>query len=477
MMNSNDNMPPSTDPIALPAAETPTMPAMPNRELGASEPPGECASRAPPAVFLATPVETSARPSVADRVAGGLWNCVLPSMFLLSLLVLALYGVVHALQYGRLLDAQADAESVYLKRRAELKADAEHADARLDLLDKRVHFVSLGFREVVRKVTPKVVNVANFREPKEAELALLAKKGLIFDAENDRKYVQIGVGSGLVIKPGVILTNYHVIKGAQRLRISFASGQSIGVDPKAVVGDAITDLAVIRLPENMPAAIKEETRDCAEFADSDKDVQVGDWALAVGSPLGLKQTVTQGVISAKGRLLGMLDLVELLQTDAAINPGNSGGPLFDQMGRVVGINVAIASDNGGNQGIGFAIPSNTAKKIADQLLTHGEIPRGYLGIAMEELGGPQAKALKLDEGGILVKDVIDGQAAGNAGLKAGDIIVRVNKDALNRWQPIRHFRQLVVDLAPGSSVTLEIVRGKERQQMPLTVGRRPAHLP
>ena len=106
----------------------------------------------------------------------------------------------------------------------------------------------------------------------------------------------------------------------------------------------------------------------AEFADSDKDVHVGDWTLAVGSPLGLRQTVTQGVISAKGRLLHMLDLVELLQTDAAINPGNSGGPLFDQLGRVVGINVAIASDNGGNQGIGFAIPSNTAKKIVEQLI-------------------------------------------------------------------------------------------------------------
>ena len=477
MMNPNERHAVRRIPSLPHASETPTIPVTPNLELGAAAPPLACAIMAPPAVFLATPVETPAKPSVADRVAGGLWNCVLPSMFLLSMLVLTLYGVVHALHYWRLLDAQADAESVYLKRRAELKADAEHADARLDILDKRVHFTSLGFREVVRKVTPKVVNVANFRAPKEAELALLAKKGLIFDADNDRKYMQVGVGSGLVIQPGVILTNHHVVKGAQRVRISFASGQVIGIDPDAVVGDAITDLAVFRLPENLPAAIKEEAQDCAEFADSDKDVQVGDWALAVGSPLGLKQTVTQGVISAKGRLLGMLDLVELLQTDAAINPGNSGGPLFDQMGRVVGINVAIASDNGGNQGIGFAIPSNTAKKIADQLLTHGEIPRGYLGIAMEELPGPQAKALKIDEGGILVKDVIAGEAAGIAGIKPGDIIIRVNKDALNRWQPIRHFRQLVVDLAPGAAVTLEIVRGDERRQMPLTVGKRPAHLP
>ena len=462
-MNPNDDPPP----ISI----------MPSLELDAPTDPLANAITSHPPVFLAPPVAEPIKPNVAEQVAGGLWNWVLPSMFLFSLFILVLYAVPYLLYHWRLLDAQADAESTYLKRRAELKADAEHADQRLDLLDKRVHLTSLGFREVVRKVTPNVVNVGNFREPKVAELPMIAKKGLIFDAQNDRKYIQIGVGSGLVIKPGVILTNNHVVKGAQRLRITFASGQSIGIDPSAVVGDAITDLAVIRLPENLPAGVKEDAQHVVEFADSDKDVQVGDFALAVGSPLGLKQTVTQGVISAKGRLLNMLDLVELLQTDAAINPGNSGGPLFDQYGRVVGINVAIASDNGGNQGIGFAIPSNTAKKIAEQLLAGGEVPRGYLGIAMEELAGPQAKALKLDEGGILVKAVVPGEAANKAGIQAGDIILRVNKDSLNRWQPIRHFRQLVVDLAPGSEVTLEILRGDERQQVALVVGKRPAHLP
>src|SRR5439155_20385879 len=140
---------------------------------------------------------------------------------------------------------------------------------------------------------------------------------------------------------------------------------------------------------------REDLNASAEFADSDKDVHVGDWALAIGSPLGLRQTVTQGVISAKGRVLGMLDLVELLQTDAAINPGNSGGPLFDQYGRVVGINVAIASDNGGNQGIGFAIPSNTARRIAAQLLEEGEVQRGYLGIALDEVPPAQARDQKI----------------------------------------------------------------------------------
>ncbi len=460
-MNPNEN----------PPIPVPPVPAM---ELDDPAPPLAVAITAQP---IAPPEATPVKPAQPERIGGGLWNWVLPSMFLVPLFMLVIYAIPYLLYHWRIMEAHADAESFYMKRRAELKAEAEHADARIELLDKRVHLTSLGFREVVRKVTPNVVNVVNYREPRKDELAKLGKKSLVFDPDNDRQYLQMGVGSGLIIGPGVILTNNHVVKGAQRLRVSFASGQSIGIDPGAVVVDAITDLAVIRLPDELPAGLKEEAQQSAVFADSDKDVQVGDWALAIGSPLGLKQTVTQGVISAKGRLLHMLDMVELLQTDAAINPGNSGGPLFDQFGRVAGINVAIASDNGLNQGIGFAIPSNTAKKIADLLLTKGEVPRGYLGIAMEELPAPRAKALKLDEGGIIVKDVVEGEAADKAGLKAGDIIVRVNKDALSRLQPIRHFRQLVVDLAPGASATLEIVRGNERVPIAVTMGKRPARLP
>jgi S1-C subfamily serine protease len=449
--------------------ELPTIPVAPAMEIGDVAPPLAVA-------ITAGPVGSSAKPAAARRFGDAMWNWVLPSMFLIPLLMLLIYAIPYLLLHWRLMEAHAEAESTYMKRRAELKAEAEHADARLDLLDKRVHFTSLGFREVVRKVTPNVVNVVSFREPTKEELAKFGKKSLVFDSDNDRQYLQLGVGSGLIIKPGVILTNNHVVKGAERLRISFASGQSIGVSPEAVVADAMTDLAVVRLPSELPAGLKEEAQQSAVFADSDKDVQVGDWALAIGSPLGLKQTVTQGVISAKGRLLHLLDMVELLQTDAAINPGNSGGPLFDQFGRVAGINVAIASDNGLNQGIGFAIPANTAKKIAEMLLNRGEVPRGYLGIAMEELPAAQAKLLKLDEGGIIVKDVVEGEAGAKAGLKAGDIIVRVNKDSLSRLQAIRHFRQLVVDLEPGAQATLEVVRGTERLPISVTLGKRPAHL-
>src|SRR5262249_40593506 len=159
------------------------------------------------------------------------------------------------------------------------------------------------------------------------------------------------------------------------LRVTFASGRwaAVPVSSRTVATDPLTDLAVIRLPAASDAGLRHDFNVTAEFADSDKDVQVGDWVLAVGSPLGLKETVTAGIISAKGRILGMLDMVELLQTDAAINPGNSGGPLFDQHGRVAGINVAIASETGGNQGLGFAIPSNTAREIFAKLAEKGEV--------------------------------------------------------------------------------------------------------
>ncbi len=433
-----------------------------------------------PSVSLAEPTTPphSASPAspALENVSNGLWNWALPIIFFLSFLVLVLYAVPFLLAHWRLTEAQAEAEATFLKRRAELKAEAEHADLRLDLLDKRVQLTSLGFREVVRKVTLNVVNVINLREPKGGE-GFGGKRMLIFDPDNERKYVEHGVGSGILVKPGYVLTNFHVINQARRLRVTFASGRSIGVDPDAIAADPVTDLAVVRLPSDLPANLREDINVTTPFADSDIDVQVGDWALAVGSPLGLRQTVTQGVVSAKGRLLHMLDLVELLQTDAAINPGNSGGPLFDQHGRIMGINVAIASDNGGNQGIGFAIPSNTAKKIFEQLSSAGEVTRGYLGILLEDVTGASAKALGLgDQGAVRLKLVEPNQAADKAGLQAGDIVTRFNNEALSGDQPVRQFRQLVGDTNPHGEITLEIMRDGEKRSFPVKVGKRPVNV-
>ena len=296
-------------------------------------PPPEPPAAAPPT----PPIEPMDRSAAMPETTGGngLWNYVVPTMFLTSMALLIIYAVPYLLYHWRVMDAHADAEGALLKRRAELKAEAEHADERLELLDKKVNLVGLGFREVSRKIAPVVVNIANLREPLHPEEIARRKKFhaedfadrkkikeiFIYDPETDRRYMQQGIGSGILIKPGVILTNYHVVKGAHRLRILFASGQSIGLDFNMVSADDRTDLAILKLPDNLPAGLKEDSGHTAVFADSDKDVHVGDWALAVGSPHGLRQTVTQGIISAKGRLLPMLDLVELIQTDAAINPG------------------------------------------------------------------------------------------------------------------------------------------------------------
>jgi S1-C subfamily serine protease len=455
--------PESQNPEAIPSTE----PIVPNMELppsGITTMPPEPASAAP----------RRATPQAASR---GLWNWVLPGMFFLAMVILVLYAMPYLLMHWRMMEAQGEAEATFAKRRAELRAEAEHADKRLVELDQRVHLTSLGFREVVRKVAPHVVNVTCFKElPKDRPV--LRNPRILYDPETDTKYLETGVGSGIVVRPGVILTNHHVVDGAERLRVTFASGQVIGVPRAAIAADDITDLAIIKLPANLPAGLKEEADSTAVFADSDRDVQVGDWALAIGSPLGLRQTVTQGVISAKGRLLEpSFDLVELLQTDAAINPGNSGGPLFDQMGRVVGINVAIASDDRGHgQGIGFAIPSNTVKKIADELLDKGEVRRGYLGVRLSEVPGPLARSLKIDEGAIVLTEVVPKEPADLAGLQVGDVVVRVNKEGLSRQQPVRHFRQMIVDLGPGTTLTLEVIRERERRTVEITVGRRPAQL-
>jgi S1-C subfamily serine protease len=166
-----------------------------------------------------------------------------------------------------------------------------------------------------------------------------------------------------------------------------------------------------------------------------------------------------------------------LQTDAAINPGNSGGPLFDQHGRVAGINVAIASDNGASQGIGFAIPSNVARRIFEELVAKGEVVRGYLGIALEEVSSKHAKTLGLVDGAVLVKDVMPDEAAARAGMLRGDIIVRFNNETLAKAQPSRHLRQLIFDTQPDTNVSVEVFRRGNRVTLTAQIGKRPLKLP
>jgi S1-C subfamily serine protease len=411
---------------------------------------------APPRISFRPPA-----PSGWQRV----WSTLAPILFGLvaTLLIMALLPV--AIGYLQHTQTEAEIDAFYAKRRAELKAESDTAREQIELLHAGVPALQFGFRQVVRKVAPTVVSLTNLREPGPKD----DPRSLVFDPENEHRYRSVGSGSGLLLKSGYLLTNNHVVAKADRLRITFASGKILGVDGPSVSTDPYTDLAVVKLPTNPEFA--EEMKSVAEFADSDKDVEVGDWAIAVGSPLGLNKTVTVGVISAKGRLLSLLDTVELLQTDAAINPGNSGGPLFDLYGRVAGINVAIAAEGGMHQGIGFAIPSNVARKIADDLIAHGEVIRGYLGAALEDLPAARAKTLDVGSGAVVTKLAPD-DPADRAGIKLGDVIVKFGEHELF-GSPARRLRQLIVDTPPGQEVVVHLFHGTEPRDVTVKIGKRP----
>jgi serine protease DegS len=412
--------------------------------------------------------ETTSAATPPNEEKPRMWRLVLPTCFLLAIVMLLANFLPLVLIQWRRAEAHAEADAIYLRRRAELKAESEVASAELAALDDKAKLVSLGFRYAVAKVLPSVVNVANLKEPADA----VGKKRPL---DSDHKVSPASVGSGILIRPGYVLTNFHVVQGGDQLRIVFASGRVLTVGAADVRGDPATDLAIIKLPDDVSEPLKEDMKNTVVFADSEKSVHVGDWSLAIGSPMGLRQTVTSGIISAKDRLIDKLDMVELLQTDAAINPGNSGGPLFDQLGRVVGINVALASENGINRGIGFAIPSNTAVSIADALIDHGEVVRGYLGIGMEELPLEKAKLLGVD-GAVVVTRVQPGNAGEKAGLQPGDIVVGFNGKPLQSFNAVRHLRQLIIDTLPGSQVMLDFVRNEARRTITAAIAKRPMFL-
>src|SRR2546427_2629058 len=234
-------------------------------------------------------------------------------------------------------------------------------------------------------------------------------------------YAREGTGSGVIVNPaGFILTNAHVVKAASKIRVKLWDG--VETDAKIVGVDTQTDLAVIKIETSKPLPV-------ARMGDSDK-LTVGDWVLAIGSPFGLEQTVTAGIISAKDRVTdgGTNAFQQFLQTDAAINPGNSGGPLVNLAGEVIGINTQIATNTGRFSGIGFALPSSTAVDIYNQLVTDGRVRRGFLGITPQEMSPQIARLNKVADGqGVLVREVTGGASpAGVAGLQSGDVITAIN---------------------------------------------------
>lgn len=281
------------------------------------------------------------------------------------------------------------------------------------------------FADVAERALPSVVSISTQHEraiagdPLEEWFGGLGRGGVPEEG---------GLGSGVLMDDaGHVLTNYHVIAGASRIRVQFHDGREFGA---TVIGtDPPTDLAVIKVvPRGEGDAAKAELAayPAMPAGDSDK-LRVGEWVIAVGSPYGLSQTVTTGIISAKGRNnTGINNYENFLQTDAAINPGNSGGALLNLDGELVGINTAIFSRSGGYQGIGFAIPVNVARKVYDDLLRDGAVTRGWLGVSIQALDPALAQALGLDDRrGALVGGVIAGGPAEKAGLRRGDVITRI----------------------------------------------------
>ncbi|NTV47868.1 MAG: Do family serine endopeptidase, partial [Chlorobiales bacterium] len=249
-----------------------------------------------------------------------------------------------------------------------------------------------------------------------------------------------GLGSGVIVsKDGYILTNNHVVAQSDTVYVKTFDGKTL---PAKIIGaDPKTDVAVIKVNADNLTAIK--------IGDSDK-LRVGEWVMAIGSPLGenLAETVTQGIVSAKGRSnVGLADYEDFIQTDAAINPGNSGGPLVNIDGELVGINTAIASRTGGFQGIGFAVPSNMAQRVMQSLIKYGKVTRGWLGITIQDIDENIAKGMKLkSREGAVVGSVLENSPAEKAGVQTGDVIVEVEGKAVKNTVELRN---MIAGVAPG----------------------------
>ncbi len=264
---------------------------------------------------------------------------------------------------------------------------------------------------------------------------------------------QQGQGSGFIISDdGYILTNNHVVGGADEINVQMADGRSLKA--KLVGADDKSDVAVIKVNESELPTLS--------IANS-SDLEIGEWVMAVGNPFGLSATLTVGVVSATGRAgMGITDYEEFIQTDAAINPGNSGGPLLNINGEVVGINTAIYSRSGGYMGIGFAIPINMALKIKEQLIKYGEVRRGRIGAYIQELTPEVATQFGLDQAkGVLISDIVPDSPASRAKLEAGDVVIRLNEMDIHS---AAMFRNRISLTTPNSSVKLTIIRkGREKQ--------------
>ena len=324
------------------------------------------------------------------------------------------------------------------------------------------HMIPVDFSQLAEKTKPAVVNISTVKTIKGGGRVYRHYFGQQPNSNQDpfrdfmepflrqmpqEDYEQKSLGSGFIIsRDGYIVTNNHVVDGADKIRVKLYNEKEY--DAKIVGRDSKTDIALIKIDANNLIPLK---------LGNSKQAKVGTWVVAIGSPFGLEQTVTAGIISAKGRVLGAGPYDDFIQTDASINPGNSGGPLLNLQGEVIGINTAIIRSG---QGIGFAIPSGLARGIIKQLKASGEVARGWIGISMQDITKEIADYYNIDQGkGVLIADVFKDHPADKAGIKPGDVLIAINKQEINS---AKELSRAIAGFGDGTKVRVTIIRkGKE----------------
>jgi len=324
-----------------------------------------------------------------------------------------------------------------------------------------------SFAAIAKKTMPVVVNISTTTQRSGrggSNDPIEEFFNRFFGETPPRENSQRSLGSGILIsKDGEILTNYHVVRNADAIKVKLADQTEF--EARLIGKDGRTDLAMIKIRRsggNLPFA----------RLGSSSQLDVGDWVMAIGNPFGLEHTVTAGIVSAKGRVIGAGPYDNFIQTDASINPGNSGGPLINAAGEVVGVNSAIFSQTGGNVGIGFAIPIDLAKKVADHLRKNGKVVRGWLGIRAQDVSPQLASSLGIVRSGemAVVTEVTEGSPAAEAGIKSSDIVVEFNGKPVPRSHD---FPSVIADTPPGQKVTLKIIREKKEQTVAVKIGELP----
>ncbi|RJP80566.1 MAG: DegQ family serine endoprotease [Desulfobacteraceae bacterium] len=345
--------------------------------------------------------------------------------------------------------------------------------SRADAREKPIDTIILpgSFSSLAESVSPSVVNIRTEKKIKGAggDFHYFDQKPFrqddpfneffnrFFGNNPQFDHPQRSLGSGFIVdKEGYIVTNSHVVENADKIKVILKDGKEFEA---TIIGlDVKTDLALIKVEakQNLP---------CLKLGSS-ANVKVGQWVVAIGSPFGLEQTVTAGIVSAKGRVIGSGPYDDFIQTDASINPGNSGGPLLDMDGEVVGINTAIIASG---QGIGFAIPVDLAKGIIEQLKKHGTVSRGFLGVSIQNISKELAEYYNIDDGkGVLVVEVVPGGPADHAGIQAKDIILEINGRKVDNS---RALSSLVAETDVGKKVAVLVLRGGSEIKLHVEIGR------